>query len=310
MLAKSLELIVILLTATLSATPVQANNSLRNSPVRLVTWNIYQLGDGINDENPRSEDDYQRLKNYTAGLDADIIALQEVENVQAVEKLFSADRYRIYLTRDNRDNFHSSNSNFQTERLALLIDKSIDAHVDELDALDINGWLRGGLDARIIINGKPLRLLAIHLKGGCHTAPLSNNNTACKQLNRQTRLLDQWIGERSRENVPFIIMGDWNRQLNQPGDDLWRHIDNDLSHGGNSDLINVTRGRPYTCWPNVLDHYIDHIVLDQKAARWRIHGSFREYRFPDDSLPDPQDPYTLFRRLSDHCAIGVQMNIR
>ncbi len=62
--------------------------------LRIATWNIYFLYDEIDDMDvfppnriPREEADFRNLASVMARMDADIWALQEVESIDALERL-------------------------------------------------------------------------------------------------------------------------------------------------------------------------------------------------------------------------------
>ena len=68
--------------------------------VKLATWNIENLrAEPETGLNPRTLEDYARLAAVAGRLDADVIALQEVENAAAAARVFPAEAYDFFLSR-------------------------------------------------------------------------------------------------------------------------------------------------------------------------------------------------------------------
>ena len=67
--------------------------------VRVASWNIEHLAEH-NEAGcvPRSTLDYEQLRDFSQLLNADIIALQEVENTAAVERIFPKSAWNIVLS--------------------------------------------------------------------------------------------------------------------------------------------------------------------------------------------------------------------
>ncbi len=70
--------------------------------IKIASWNIAWL----NDENDtgmvqRKDEDYDVLKEYAKQLDADLVALQEVENAKAAMRVFDNSEYSFYFTNDD-----------------------------------------------------------------------------------------------------------------------------------------------------------------------------------------------------------------
>ncbi|NEQ44067.1 MAG: hypothetical protein F6K00_11130 [Leptolyngbya sp. SIOISBB] len=69
------------------------------APLKIATWNIENLRASENSgPNPRTRADYQRLAQYSEQLDADIVALQEVEGVAAAIQVFDENEYDFFFS--------------------------------------------------------------------------------------------------------------------------------------------------------------------------------------------------------------------
>ncbi len=53
------------------------------------------------DVTPRVEEDFTRLAQYARELNADMIAIQEVDGLTAATKIFPRDQYSIHMTHDH-----------------------------------------------------------------------------------------------------------------------------------------------------------------------------------------------------------------
>jgi endonuclease/exonuclease/phosphatase family metal-dependent hydrolase len=171
---------------------------------------------------------------------------------------------------------------------------SVGIHVQSLDVS--NGGLRFGTRIDLTVGGHTLRLMSVHLKSGCFENGMSV--AACNQLLDQLPEFEAWIDDAAAEPDPFVVLGDFNRRLNQPGDVIWTEIDD--GDPANADLLAVTDQMPISCRNNQFTEFIDHIVLDRRSAAWIDRSSFRqvEYRQAD------KDDWDL---ISDHCPVVVEV---
>ena len=218
-----------------------------------------------------------------------MIALQEVENEAAVERVFDPSKYQIFVETRNG-----------TQRTGFAVRRGIAVTRNpDFDALNVTGGLRHGVDITINVGRTEIRLLSIHLKSGCFDHLLSHGSDACQKLRQQVPVIEQWIDARAREQVPFILLGDWNRRFDAPGDEFWPEIDDGKPL--NADLARVTQGESQLCWDREYDLFIDHIVLDRSAARWIMPYSFEQLVYQEDD--------TLKDQLSDHCAIAMTLEV-
>ena len=262
--------------------------------LKLATWNIKHLRDS-NGEGPvqRNDADFNQLKAIAANLNADIIALQEVENEAAARRVFDPATYNFWITAPP-----SSNRFPQMTGFAVRKDLDVQRH-PEFDQLQLgNPNLRSGTDITVNANGQSLRLLAIHLKSACFTGDLDHpSGDDCETLADQVPILEQWIDRRANETVPFVILGDWNRRMNN-ADDLWVEIDD--AQPANADLVRIpSQGAQQDCWN--FEQYIDFFALDKRAAQFLRPNRFQGIRIE----PDTNSPSTT--KLSDHCPISIEL---
>lgn len=246
-----------------------------------------------------SEADFDRLAGYARGLEADVIALQEVDGPDAARRLLPG--FRFCFTRRT----HVQNVGFAI-RSDVPFRCNTDLHELSLDG----GGLRRGADVTLFPDTRAeLRLLAVHLKAGCARDPLHADTDDCRQLARQVPVLERWIDARARAGQPFGVVGDFNRLIaREPANArdahgrlqaLWPELDD--GDPPESDLTFASQGqRARGCTPRDRHRdFVDHIVLSRSATRAMIPGSFRQHRYPEAGAA---------RRVPDHCAVSVDLD--
>jgi len=302
-LMKNSLLTTIALTFTLFSSFVTQANELK-----LASWNIAWLGS--HEYNQRSEADYQQLAHYAKQLDADVIALQEVENEYWARKVFGNDY----------DYYFSSKDWVQRVGVAVKKSQGFSVKAKEYKALDV-GKVRHGMDITLTRDDKTLHLLAVHLKSGCFTSPLDNDSVnamastttkeqkrkeACVKLSKQITPLEKWVDSHAAQDKAFIVLGDFNRRFSQdialkyPEDKgLWQALDDE----GQEALWTPTTKINSDCWGGYYKDYIDHIVFSPKAKEKYIADSFKQLVFK------PKYTKKLSQNLSDHCPISVKLSM-
>jgi endonuclease/exonuclease/phosphatase family metal-dependent hydrolase len=282
--------------------------SIHAETIKIASWNIEWLGS--HKFNKRTVAEYVELARYAKQLDADVIALQEVENAEYAQKVLG-DEYNYYFSTKD-----------WVQKVGVAIRKSSGYKINstEYKALDV-GRVRYGMDLTLTKGDKKLRLLAVHLKSGCFDKALdsrsvnsmpdtskrkSKEKNACTKLSKQMKPLEAWIDQRAKEDVPFIVLGDFNRRFAidieksyQENQGLWQAIDDE----GSEDLWAPTLTKNSKCWGGYYKDYIDHIVLDPRAKATFVDGSFNQLVF------DGRYTKELSRALSDHCPISVELSL-
>ncbi|HET9033713.1 MAG TPA: endonuclease/exonuclease/phosphatase family protein [Dokdonella sp.] len=293
----SVLVLAVLLTALAGCAPPAVRDSTVAQPLKIASWNLEHLAesDGLGCR-PRSEADYAILRRYADQLDADVIAFEEVENAAAAARVFVPDRYTIVMSQRPSSGRHgfcgrdaTDGPTIRDQKVGFAVRKGVPfTRNPDLSELAIgNPDLRWGVD--ITVNGvKPLRLLALHLKSGCSAG---DEKTPCPVLFDQIPALQSWIAARHAQGMPFAILGDWNRRLALADDVVWKRLNTSVA------LFDAAEGRGATCIKRYPD-FIDHIVLDSRAASRRVPGSFVEFTY---GVPEDQHP-------SDHCPITLTLD--
>lgn len=277
--------------------PANVAQGPATKPLRLASWNLEFLaernGAGCN---PRTDADYAAMKRIAEGLDADVIAFQEAENEAAAARVFDPAKFTVVMEARQGAPSGTCGGRFPQQQVirqavgfAVRKGVAFDRHADVTSLMLGNPQLRSGIDILLRPEGKaPIRLLGIHLKSGCFSG---TDAKACPVLLEQMPALETWIDDAAGAPERFAVLGDWNRRLGLPGDLLWSEIDD--GEPENADLRLADAGQPPKCDPRY-DSFIDHIVLDKRAAA--DMGEFRE------TLYEPEE-----KHYSDHCPVTVTL---
>ncbi len=247
----------------------------------------------------RGNGDFAALARYARRLDADVVALQEVDGPEAARLVFPD--YSFCFT-----------GRQAVQNTGFAVRPGI-PHRCGTDArgLSLEDTLRRG--AEVVLypgTANELRLLSVHLKSGCAREPLDSGRDACTDLARQAVALEAWIDFQARQGRRFAILGDFNRDLlREPQGtappreirQVWSTIDD--GDPPEADLTNALQGVPFVgCAAGApYRSYIDFIVLSRTLGKALVPGSFERITY------EPADVWRF--RLSDHCPLAVRIRL-
>ena len=264
--------------------------SAQAAELKIATWILNWLTtrsmgdpDLPHDVAPRAPEDFDRLAGYARELNADVIALEEVDGFAAATRLFPRDAYSIHFTHDH-----------VIQRVAIAVRRGLRYDVNpDVTALAEN-HLRSGADITLHMPRGELRILAVHLKKGCRNIPLPQaRSKACEELRDQIAPLTSWIEARKQENMPFLLLGDFNRWMDER-DSFLAALD------APAPLLRATEGRASPCWGG--EAFIDHILAGGTAAGWVKPDTLRVLVYHETGH-EWQD------RLSDHCPVSIHLSV-
>lgn len=251
----------------------------------------------------RKPEDFAALARYIRELDADVLAIEEVDGPGAANLIMTGYDYCF-----------TSRANVQKNGIAIRRGIPYRCEADYLP-LSLGDTVRRGTVVTLFPGTRrEFTLMAVHLKSGCPEGPLTDGkNPACAILAQQLPFLKQWIDAQARAGRRFGLLGDFNRRisLEQGGAsdaagrplNLWSTIND--GRPPDAALTAVTLGAPFRkCIPtDEYDSYIDLIVLGRKLAADIVPDSFQRVVYsPDDA--------GRYDRLSDHCPVGIELRLR
>jgi exonuclease III len=106
--------------------------------------------------------------------------------------------------------------------------------------------------------------------------------------------VEDWMEERYKEEVPFVVLGDFNRRFSDR-DDAWADLNDKKPTGFEIEAPTISRRAK--CRDGRYSKFIDHIVMSDSLARRMVPDSFQQWNYRT------WDPPVL----SDHCPIGVNL---
>lgn len=285
-----------MIRAALVLLPLLLATPLRAEPIKLVTWNIAWLtaraaGDPLlpRDVGARAPADLAILRGYAERLEADVVALQEVDGPAAAALVFDPAEWRFFFP-DEAD----------VQRAGIAVRRRLRAtqHPD-LAALDLHPdarfSLRRGTDVTVEAGASRLRVLSVHLKAGCRDGALVDAGPDCDSLRRQAAALAGWAARRTEEGAAWAIAGDFNRWMHGAEEPFLRTL------AASAPLLRATEGRSNPCWGGGRP-FIDHLLLGGAARGWLVPDSLRVlvYRERGGGWRE---------RLSDHCPVSVRLEL-
>jgi endonuclease/exonuclease/phosphatase family metal-dependent hydrolase len=267
------------------------SSDLQQSVVTIGTFNIAWLGDGIKDNIQRSDEDYKRIGTIIAESGADIFALQEIENAEALEQVLKyAPGYSYIVGKEGR-----------AQNVAVIYKSTVKVSGGmEYMPLSIE---RGRNRPGLLINCKKgnfdWAMMIVHLKSSSRydsTAELKIAARITRQ--RQAELAQAWADSMLKvsNEKDLLIVGDFNdfpQRKKDPTltpflqDSNLRFLTYDLKSCRNEQML-----------------AIDHFLASQQAARRLKIGSERMINIP------AMFPKDIAEKISDHCPVLMQFDIQ
>lgn len=270
--------------------------------INLSTWNIEWLSSAPSERFPQSHrnaDDYSTLASHFSQMDTDVLAFQEVNDKKALQKVIGND-YTVYFS--NRSEAKNRRHQFDdiNQYTGFAVRKGIEVNNQRDVILDTSNGSKLRFATYIVLtpdDQQPIHLLSVHLKARCSGEYKGNRD--CKILKQQGKVLNSWIKQREKENQNYVILGDFNHNLNYQGDWLWKSIAK-----GNSAVL-ATKDTKAECKvksrnnPNKAHRFrslIDHIIVSENIAlsqpRQNVFATQVVVRY----------------QLSDHCPMSAKLH--
>ncbi len=241
-----------------------------------------------------SERDLARLRDFGSAVDLDVIALQETDGREVAKRIFP--QYVFCFT-----------SRHNVQNVGFAVRRGIPHRCDrDYRALGLDDYVRRGADLTLYPGtDRAIRLLAVHLKSACNSDPLSEPRDACRRLQQQVPILEDWIDRRARADNAFAVIGDFNRRFDLEHETardaaghiiaIWPEI-NDGDPPG-AELVNpgVQHGAVGCGNGHEPRQPIDHFVLGRKLARALAADSYKVWTYPQGG------------RWPDHCLLTIDL---
>ncbi|TMP77502.1 endonuclease [Pseudoalteromonas phenolica] len=296
------------LFATCAVSALSACNSV-NKPentLRIATWNVEHLAEQNNQGcKARTEVDYEKLQAYASNLNADIVALQEVESAKAVARVFTEKEWQIIMS-DRADSetytCRKSGRSSTQQKVAFAVKRSLQVDsTEQIAQLSApRPGLRQGLQITIKHAGKTLNLVNVHLKSGCFVDDYQNSDReACTVLAKQVKVLDSLLESKSLEEEHWLVLGDFNHRLanttNRFRKDLLFAPGLMTENSQSVKLLNNLTDGHNGCHPKY-PAPIDHIFVSSPFNDKYQNPSLQFHYF---------DNMDIEYMLSDHCALSA-----
>jgi len=269
----------------------ETNKSSDNENLVIGTFNVEWLGDGIDDNKPRTDADLQQIADIISSSGMEIIAVQEIENETALAKIVS--KMKGYKFKVNNQK--------GKQKLGVIYKDYITVNeIGEYEPLSLEGKTRTGYIVDVKKNNYKLLMMIVHLKSTSRYDSTEELRIESRMMRHaQAEILSYWAD--SVINIAGIkeltILGDFNdyptRKHNRTLEPI---INNENLHFLTSELR--------SCKNPLFWHLIDHIVVSTETHKRFVPNSVFIYNFYD-MLTDEEA-----ERVSDHCPVSVELQIK
>ena len=247
-----------------------------------------------------------------------ILAVQEIQNPAALQAILPAGYHvACVTTRDDAQNLGFMVRDDSRWQFSCAEVKPLSLEQDQA----IPRAVRRGLALTVAQHDVSFVILNVHLKSGCPQGRMDKTGNAnCKSLQQQAAPLEHWSEQQADHARPFMIVGDWNRDLDA---EVFHHYP---ARSDNSDpaapITNPNHIR--NLFPEINDGVpaasaMQLIQVDRSAAsESHCHANLDQLVLSDNlltqlapgSLHDGQPP-TALRALAagatDHCALHTRL---
>jgi endonuclease/exonuclease/phosphatase family metal-dependent hydrolase len=321
------------------AAPTQAQD------LRVATWNIQTLTTGKKvfptQAFVRAQPDLDFLKNFATGIAADVVVLQEIASPAAAAQVFPIAEWTICISGQFFEAYPSlghapqadcfvaaplpdtpASEPLARQFTALAVRKSAGFTVSVSDMAqlgvlhrDSDGQerpVRWGLVASVQKGTRTFTLLNVHLKSGCFherlaiPLPPPPSSSDCETFARQVPLLDNFVRAAPK---PFVLLGDFNRNLDLEGDQLFDRLTGRDTRG-TADQTGLRRfpfHMPSICLPEPPSEY-HYVPIDYLLISDGLRG--RDYRELSPPVPAGTSATEFKKKFGDHCPKSLSVEVQ
>jgi exonuclease III len=268
-----------------------APQPIDKDPLSIATFNIAWLGDGEGkDVIPRSQDQYKLIADVINETSADIIAVQEIENMQALNLLL------IYLP----DYTAILGTNGKSQNVGFIYKKalSVQSYGEYLPIAVDPERNRPGYVIKVKKGNFDCYLMSVHFKSTSRYDSTDEMRFASRETRKeQSKRAKYWIDSMQQNAIDqdIFIVGDLN-------DFPKREKEPTLQALSSSDNITFLTSEMKSC---KFQHFyvIDHVIATKSAEKRFLKGS---ERIIDIHSMHPKD---IANKISDHCPIVMQFDV-
>ena len=259
--------------------------------LKIGTFNIEWLGDGIDDNKPRNDAEIQQIADIIASSGMEIIAVQEIENEVALARIVERmDGFRLKVA-DQRGK----------QKLGIIYRDYITVNeIGEYEPLSLEGKTRTGYIVEAKKDDYELLMLIVHLKATSRFDSTEALRIESRMMRHaQAEIISNWAD--SLLNIAgikeFTVLGDFNDYPTRIHNVTLEPIIN------NENLHFLTSGLR-SCKNPMIWFLIDHIVVSTATKKRFVPNSVFIYDF-HSMLSDEEAA-----QVSDHCPVSVRLRIR
>ncbi len=283
-------LVCIALGCTVVFNGCSTGRGIADTTATIASFNIEWLGDGVDDNKPRTDQDYLRIADIIVKTEADVIGVQEIENPAALHKVLRyLNGYTGYV--------HAGGGK---QNVGVIFKSGVSVKVlggyGKL-TLDRPGRLREGLLLQCSKQNFDWIQMVVHLKSTSRYDSTAELREESKDLrSRQCEVLKIWTDSvlADGKETDVVITGDFNdypSRKNQP---------TLTSISESSNLVFATRELK-SC-KNAQWIGIDHVVVSKSAEKRLMTSATRSENFR--AFLDDKDAEAV----SDHCPVIVRFD--
>jgi endonuclease/exonuclease/phosphatase family metal-dependent hydrolase len=283
--------------------------TVTDSHVRIVTWNIRRY--------PEPSTDVDRVARILADLDADVVAVQEIVDPDAVPELLR--RVNDRLVRRTTDGAPRRYRHVLAETggggglfVGYIYDETSVrlTGVETLTSLQMTPDLRPALLARVesLRGGLDLLILTAHTDSGTKLRDYSNRMGFLDALAGE-------LGPRRSEEADVVVLGDLNTMghfeegglRRVTGEEELAILDRKAREMGLARLAPTPACTEYYRGRGSL---LDHILVAAPMREVPLHAVARVLGYGAEAACRPLDPETMphdYRRVSDHCPVVIDL---
>lgn len=257
--------------------------------IKVGTFNLEWFGDGIDDRNQRSDYDIKMIADLIMESGADIIGLQEIENVAAMDRLIKHMPGFKYIIGE---------TGYVQNPAVIYRDSLTVKFIENYQPLAVKpNRTRAGLVVEVKKGNFDFVMMVVHFKSTSRFDSTQQMRQESFELRRQQAIVvKNWadsITTKTKEK-DVIIVGDFNDNPKRDTKVLLPLIQsNELMFL--SDNLGSCKNPNWDC--------IDHIVINRSVFQRLIPGSVYMY-----DVPAKYEDYEV-DKISDHCPVYTKFNI-